>query len=250
MAAARSVLATLLGLAIIAGPVAAFKAEEFKVRDCRCIIGLDGQLLGAPQVRPVAQPNWPTLVACPPLLPPLLPQKCADSAFCMRLRNVTSETFVVLPESVAVEGARVTATVANSADANGTFRLVLTAYGNTLRLFIDEGADKGRFQVPDVLLPGLEAREQVRWVLSLARGRCGTMGWCSACRRKLRGACPDAMEAAVAADTQHSIVHGSPSVLQRSARPSVPQVPSSGLLPLSPSPLHRTRPALCSPGRS
>ncbi|PSC68247.1 putative glucan 1,3-alpha-glucosidase [Micractinium conductrix] len=115
------------------GPVAAFKAEEFK--------------------------------------------KCADSAFCMRLRNVTSETFVVLPESVAVEGARVTATVANSADANGTFRLVLTAYGNTLRLFIDEGADKGRFQVPDVLLPGLEAREQPWEVVKRShtklRVRCG-----------------------------------------------------------------------------
>lgn len=66
-----------------------------------------------------------------------------------------------MPETVQVDGAKVTATVAHAADANATFRLVLTSYGDTLRLFIDEPAEKGRFQVPDVLVPGLEAREQV-----------------------------------------------------------------------------------------
>lgn len=88
-------------------------------------------------------------------------QNCQDSAFCTRLRGNTSEAFSILPESVAVEGARLTATVVSADDANATFRLVLTSYGDTLRLFIDEPAEKGRFQVPDVLVPGLEAREQV-----------------------------------------------------------------------------------------
>jgi len=88
-------------------------------------------------------------------------QKCQDAAFCTRLRGNTSEDFVIVPESVAVDGARVTATVSNKANPNGTFYLTLTAYGDTLRLFIDEAPEKGRFQVPDVLLPGLEAREQV-----------------------------------------------------------------------------------------
>ncbi len=92
----------------------------------------------------------------------LLPQKCADAAFCTRLRGNTSEAFAIVSESVAVEGARVTATVKNTEDANGTFSLVLTGYGDTLRLFVDESPNKGRFQVPDVLLPGLEQREQVR----------------------------------------------------------------------------------------
>ncbi|KAL4422944.1 hypothetical protein ABPG75_009141 [Micractinium tetrahymenae] len=87
-------------------------------------------------------------------------KNCQDSAFCTRLRGNTSEAFSILPDSVAVEGARVTATVVNADNANATFRLVLTSYGNTLRLFIDEPAEKGRFQVPDVLVPGLEAREQ------------------------------------------------------------------------------------------
>lgn len=68
---------------------------------------------------------------------------------------------MLLPDSVKVEGARVTATVQNTQNANGTFSLVLTAYGDTLRLFIDEAPEKGRWQVPDVLLPGLEQREQV-----------------------------------------------------------------------------------------
>lgn len=88
-------------------------------------------------------------------------QNCQDSAFCTRLRGNTNEAFYILPDSVAVEGARLTATVVNADSANATFRLAFTSYGNTLRLFIDEPAEKGRFRVPDVLLPGLESREQV-----------------------------------------------------------------------------------------
>lgn len=89
-------------------------------------------------------------------------QKCADSAFCTRLRGNTSAAFVVDAQSVAVAGPRVTASLRNTADANGTFALTLTAYSDrTLRLFVDEAPSKGRFQVPDVLLPGLEEREQV-----------------------------------------------------------------------------------------
>lgn len=90
-----------------------------------------------------------------------LPQKCEESAFCTRLRGNTSDAFVLLPETVAVDGPRVTATVQNVQDTNGTFYLVLTAYGDTLRLFVNEAAEKGRWEVPDVLLPGLEQREQV-----------------------------------------------------------------------------------------
>lgn len=67
-----------------------------------------------------------------------------------------------MSESVKVEGPRLTADVRNTANANGTFTLALTAYGDTLRLFVDEHPAKGRFQVPDVLVPGLEARQQVR----------------------------------------------------------------------------------------
>ncbi|EFN52006.1 hypothetical protein CHLNCDRAFT_139544, partial [Chlorella variabilis] len=104
-------------------------------------------------------------------------KKCEDAAFCKRLRGNTSEAFVLLPDSVKVEGARVTATVQNTQNANGTFSLVLTAYGDTLRLFIDEAPEKGRWQVPDVLLPGLEQREQAWEVVKKShtklRVRCG-----------------------------------------------------------------------------
>lgn len=88
-------------------------------------------------------------------------KNCDDSAFCKRLRGTTGgEAYVLLPESVQVDGARVTATVQNTENANGTFYLVLTAYGDTLRLFVNESPEKGRWQVPDVLLPGLEGRQQ------------------------------------------------------------------------------------------
>lgn len=76
---------------------------------------------------------------------------------------------MVEPQSIKVEGPRVTAAVRNTANANGTFSLTLTAYGDTLRLFVDEEPGRGRFRVPDVLVPGLEEREQVR-VLRGGRG--------------------------------------------------------------------------------
>ena len=69
---------------------------------------------------------------------------------------------MIAADSVAVAGARVTATVSNKEDANGTFSLVLTAYDGILRLYINEAPEKKRFEVPDVLIPGLEQREQVR----------------------------------------------------------------------------------------
>lgn len=112
-------------------------------------------------------------------------KNCADSAFCTRLRGNTSEAFEVVKESVAVEGPRLTATVANTADAYGTFRLVLTRYGDTLRLFIDEAAEKGRFQVPDVLVPGLETREQPWEVLKRSHTKL-RLGCGSGCEVELR----------------------------------------------------------------
>jgi alpha 1,3-glucosidase len=88
-------------------------------------------------------------------------QKCKNAAFCERLRGTHSDYFVVDPQSVKVQGSRVTATVVNNQDSNGTFSLALTAYQGIVRLHIDEVIPKGRYEVKDVLLPGLDAREQV-----------------------------------------------------------------------------------------
>ena len=75
---------------------------------------------------------------------------------------------MIVSESVKVEGGRLTAAVANTQNANASFALVLTTYSDgTLRLYINEAPEKGRFEVPDVLVPGLEQREQV----------CGGDGW-------------------------------------------------------------------------
>lgn len=149
--------------AVVAGPCSAFKAEEFKVRQH----GASDHPHWQPNVLGAAPGGTGDPLPCvrsshchSPLFP--RPQNCADSAFCMRLRGNTSEAFVIVSESVKVEGPRVTATVANTEDANATFSLVLTAYGDTLRLWINEAPEKGRFEVPDVLVPGLEQREQVR----------------------------------------------------------------------------------------
>lgn len=154
-AMARPAAALLLAACLAAVALrscAAFKAEEFKVGLRRLVCNARGGLaaLAGDRRLPLAPP------------PPPCPQKCADSAFCTRLRGNTSEAFVIVSESVKVEGPRLTADVRNTANANGTFALALTAYGDTLRLFVDEQPDKGRFQVPDVLVPGLEARQQVR----------------------------------------------------------------------------------------
>ncbi len=91
-----------------------------------------------------------------------MPQKCGDSGFCKRLRGVNStDAFVINPDSVAVEGAVLKATLVNKEDANGTFSLALTAYADTIRLHIDEDPAKKRFQVPDVLLPSFGDAKQV-----------------------------------------------------------------------------------------
>lgn len=117
-------------------------------------------------------PAWPT--AQLPGIPSAPLQKCKDSGFCTRLRGVNAtDAFAVRPETVAAAGAAVTATVVNKNDANGTFFLTLTAYKDVVRLHINEAPSKGRYQVPDVLLPGVEAGKQVRqgWKRSWLAGQ-------------------------------------------------------------------------------
>lgn len=105
-------------------------------------------------------------------------QKCKDSGFCQRLRGVNgTDAFAIRPESVELAGGAVHATVINKENVNGTFVLSLTAYEGIVRLHINEAsllpaaehvyekhADpaKRRYEVPDVLLPGLEKSQQVR----------------------------------------------------------------------------------------
>ena len=172
----------LLYLAAVAGPCAAFKEEEFKVHLLGCCAFSQALIHCQRYLRHAMQAAMIGLAPASLRRPPCL-QKCADSAFCTRLRGSTSEAFVIAPESVAVAGARATATVRNTQDANGTFSLVLTAYGDTLRLFIDEAPEKGRFQVPDVLVPGLEQREQVRAL------PCAGVGWPPAAWTTCRASC-------------------------------------------------------------
>lgn len=62
---------------------------------------------------------------------------------------------------MAVAGAALSAGVVNTADPNGTFLLTLTAYAGVVRLHLNERApDAARFEVPDVLLPGLGGLEE------------------------------------------------------------------------------------------
>jgi len=86
-------------------------------------------------------------------------QTCSQASFCDRNRGKASgATYAVTPGSVAVSGATLTAALANTAAPGAAFNLTLRAYaGGVVRVLVDEpGA--GRYQVPDILLPELEAR--------------------------------------------------------------------------------------------
>ena len=156
-------------LLLLAASATAFKAEEFKVGEPSCSIAI--WAMSAVVWSAGGSAQAPADVRRPSSQPAARParlQNCADSAFCNRLRGNTSEAFVIVSESVKVEGGRLTAAVANTQNANASFALVLTTYSDgTLRLYINEAPEKGRFEVPDVLVPGLEQREQV----------CGGDGW-------------------------------------------------------------------------
>ena len=73
-------------------------------------------------------------------------QKCADSAFCKRLRGLPGDAYSVDAKSVAVKGPSLTATIKNEAAGKQLF-LKLTAYQGLFRIFIDEDASANRFQV-------------------------------------------------------------------------------------------------------
>lgn len=78
-------------------------------------------------------------------------QKCADSAFCTRLRGVRNAGYEILPKSVNVKGTVATARLQDS-HSKSEFELVLSAYDGVLRVHATEPAKK-RFEVPDVLIP-------------------------------------------------------------------------------------------------
>ena len=85
-------------------------------------------------------------------------QDCKDAAFCSRLRGNTSSDFVVDPSSIEVGEALISAQIVNKEDSNGIFWLTLRSYGNIVRMHIDEPtANPPRYEVPDVLMPGLDA---------------------------------------------------------------------------------------------
>ena len=73
-------------------------------------------------------------------------QKCADSAFCRRLRGKAGDVYALQAGTLQVEGAKLTARVVNEAN-QAEFDLTLTSYGNSVRLFIDEAAPNNRYQV-------------------------------------------------------------------------------------------------------
>lgn len=73
-------------------------------------------------------------------------QKCADSAFCKRLRGQKSDVYAIKTESLAVKGSKLRALVVNEAN-HAEFHLEMTAYDGIVRLHIDEDASKKRFQV-------------------------------------------------------------------------------------------------------
>lgn len=79
-------------------------------------------------------------------------QKCADSAFCQRLRGKVGDVYALQPGTLRVEGAKLTARALNVANKT-EFDLVLTSYGNSVRLFIDEAAPNNRYQVRRFRVP-------------------------------------------------------------------------------------------------
>jgi alpha 1,3-glucosidase len=92
-------------------------------------------------------------------------QNCNDAAFCTRLRGNTSASFGIDPKTIKVEGSSITAKILNSQEPKGVFDLVVTSYGNIIRMHINEPAAKpARYEVPDVLLPSIQ-NLQTPWTL-------------------------------------------------------------------------------------
>ncbi|KAF6258577.1 glycosyl hydrolases family 31-domain-containing protein [Scenedesmus sp. NREL 46B-D3] len=88
-------------------------------------------------------------------------KKCETSSFCSRNRGVKGTKFSVDPASVNVDGAELSAVLINSQPQEPVkFNLTMRAYGSVLRLIVDEQPSEhpGRYQIPDILMPGLEQR--------------------------------------------------------------------------------------------
>ena len=95
-------------------------------------------------------------------------QRCADSAFCQRLRGKAGDVYAVQPATLHVEGASLTARVLNEAN-KAEFDLRLTSYGSSVRLLIDEAPPNNRYQV--LCPPSGAGTEEIR--VDVPRGRCG-----------------------------------------------------------------------------
>lgn len=91
----------------------------------------------------------------------MIVQKCETNGFCKRNRGVKGTKYSVDPASVKVDGAELTAVLIDSEPQEPVkFNLTLRAYGPVLRLIVDEQPSEhpGRYQIPDILMPGLEQR--------------------------------------------------------------------------------------------
>lgn len=134
----------------------AFKAEDFKVRKVfrLNLFSLYTFTLG----------QFSTCSRAPNQY---LLQKCEDASFCSRLRGNESDAFAIDSGTVVIDGPHVKATITNRQHPASSFSFRLTSYDNGIvRLHIDEpNAQPPRFQVPDVLLASLPAKESA-WTVA------------------------------------------------------------------------------------
>ena len=86
--------------------------------------------------------------------------KCADVAFCNRMRNVQQPGYSVQAGSVRFAKDSISATLRNTA-AGKDFSLQLSAYQGILRVRLLEPGNP-RYEVPDVLMPGLQKQQLQR----------------------------------------------------------------------------------------
>jgi hypothetical protein len=103
-------------------------------------------------------------------------QKCKDASFCARNRGQKGTKYSVVPDSIKVDGATLSAVLQKDAGQQ-QFNLTLKAYGPVMRLLVDELPSQGRYQVPDILMPGVE-QQQTPWEQqAVAKGAwVGTVG--------------------------------------------------------------------------
>lgn len=84
---------------------------------------------------------------------------CEQAHFCKRNRHRAAGSSTLALTSGALQGGRFVGTLRDTASEGAEFSVEISSYGpDTIRVRIDEQPSKGRFQVPDVLDPGLAAR--------------------------------------------------------------------------------------------